>query len=331
MLRIHFTRTDLVRTRLADGPDPMWETVLSLQMLRARYSAAIFDGWRRRVRAALYDRDQAAMVRRVLFPLTPDASYFPDFLTPAEGLLGLADGVAAIRATPPQRLRREIRRLRIPHDAPPSWARTLIAAEPGTLTELGEALTGYHRTALGTHWDRMRTGAEIDVARRSLQQRAGGTARMLSGFGPMMRWRAPVLEVPYPVERDLHLDGRGLVLIPSYFCWYHPVGLADPALPPTLVYPLRPAADFLEHSPLEAAEHGLTRLLGPTRARVLATVGAQGVTTSELARRNGISAGTASQHATVLRESGLVNSDRRDNVVIHTVTPLGAALLGRRQ
>jgi DNA-binding transcriptional ArsR family regulator len=331
MLRIHFTRADLVRTRLADGPDPLWESVLSLQMLRARYSAAIFDGWRRRVRGALHDAGQAGLVRRLLFPLTPDASYFPDFLTPPEGLLGLTDGIAAIRATSPRRLRREIRRLCVPHRSPPSWAKSLSAAEPDTLAELGAALTGYHRTALGAHWDRMKTGAEIDLARRSRQRRAAGTAHMLAGFAPMMRWRAPILEVPYPVKLDLHLDGRGLLLIPSYFCWYHPVALADPALPPTLVYPLRPTADFLDHSPVVAADAALARLLGPTRARMLATVAAQGVTTSELARRTGISVGTASQHATVLRESGLVNSDRRANVVIHTITSLGAALLGPRR
>lgn len=326
MLRIHFTRADLVRTRLADGPDPLWETVLSLQMLRARYSAVIFDGWRRRVRQALYDAGQAAVVKRLLFPLTPDASYFPDFLTPPEGLLGLGDGIAAVRATPRHRLRHEIGRLHLPR-TPPAWAKPLIAGDGDALAELGDALAGYHRTALGGDWDRMRTGAEIEHARRSAQQRAGGTARMLSGFWPMMRWLPPVLEAPYPVDLDLHLGGRGLVLIPSYFCWHHPVALADPMLPPTLVYPLRPATSFLDHSPVEVTGEALTKLIGLTRARVLSTT-AHGVTTSELARRSGISPATASQHATVLRDSGLVRSDRRGNAVIHTITPLGAALLG---
>lgn len=30
MFRIHFTEVDLLRTRIAREPDPMWETVLSL-------------------------------------------------------------------------------------------------------------------------------------------------------------------------------------------------------------------------------------------------------------------------------------------------------------
>ena len=34
---------------------------------------------------------------------------------------------------------------------------------------------------------------------------------MLLGMRPLMRWRFPVLEVDYNVDRDLHLGGRGLI------------------------------------------------------------------------------------------------------------------------
>jgi DNA-binding transcriptional ArsR family regulator len=330
MLRIHFTGSDLVRTRLADAPDPLWETVLSLQMLRARYGAGVFDGWRRRVRDALYAAGQAAFVKQLLFPLTPDASYFPDFLTPSEGLLGLDAGIEAVRITPRHRIRREILRLTFSQAqrGQQSWIKKLISAERDVLADLGGALVGYHHTALGPYWDRMKVGAEADYARRALQRRTGGIANVLSGFWPMMHWRKPVLEVPYPAERDLHLDGRGLVLIPSHFCWYHPVALADPALPPTIVYPLRPTADFLDHNPVLVADPPLAKLIGAARARILG-IAAQGVTTSELACRADVSVASASQHAAVLRESGLITSSRFANTVVHSVTPLGLALLGR--
>ncbi|MDG4865877.1 winged helix-turn-helix domain-containing protein, partial [Streptomyces sp. T-3] len=65
---------------------------------------------------------------------------------------------------------------------------------------------------------------------------------------------------------------------------------------------------------------------GRTRSAVLASVDG-GCTTGELARRVGVSAASASQHATVLRESGLLATVRDGNSVLHTVTPLGAALL----
>jgi DNA-binding transcriptional ArsR family regulator len=325
MLRIHFTGADLVRTRLAEGPDPLWETVLSLQILRTRYGSIAFDGWRRRTRDAIRGTALCELVKHFLFPVTPDASYFPDFLTPPEGLLGLTAGIESILATPARRVERELRRLQF-RRRPPSWIASLAAGEREPLAELGRALSAYHRTALAPYWDQMRTGAEIDHARRSLLQRTGGIASVLADFSPAMRWQEPVLEVPYPVTKDLHLDGRGLVLIPSYFCWYHPVALADSALPPTIVYPLRPTADLLIRQPGTDPGPSLAKLIGSTRARILALI-AHGATTSDIARRADVSLPTASQHAAVLRESGLITSRRHANTVIHTLTPIGAALL----
>lgn len=325
-LRIHFTGADLVRTRLADRPDPLWETVLSLQMLRARYGAVVFDRWRRVVRDALRNIGLADVVKHVLFPLAPNASYFPDFLTPPEGLLGLDAGIEAVLATPRHRIAYELGRLEFPHGPTPVTAR-LVAGERSALAQLSDALDAYYRTALAPYWDQMRSGAEIDHAQRSQLQRAGGTGTMLAGFWPTMYWQPPILEMPYPVCRDLHLNGRGLVLIPSYFCWHHPIALADPALPPTLVYPLRPTAEFLRLQPAVTVHRPLARLIGSSRARVLAAAG-HGATTSELARRAGVSPTTASQHAAVLRHSGLITSRRRANAMIHVLTPLGVALIG---
>jgi DNA-binding transcriptional ArsR family regulator len=54
---------------------------------------------------------------------------------------------------------------------------------------------------------------------------------------------------------------------------------------------------------------------------------AHGCTTTELARRLRISPGGASQHATVLREAGLVTSRRQRNTVRHSITKLGLDLL----
>ncbi|HBF84684.1 MAG TPA: transcriptional regulator, partial [Streptomyces sp.] len=95
-----------------------------------------------------------------------------------------------------------------------------------------------------------------------------------------------------------------------------------PALPPVLVYPVtHPAAPA-------STEPGpwLGRLVGHTRSAVLQAVG-NGCTTSELALRTGVSLASASQHACVLREAGLVLSLRHGGSVLHTLTPLGASLL----
>ncbi|MET9413397.1 helix-turn-helix domain-containing protein [Streptomyces klenkii] len=49
MLRIHFTDTDLLNTRVATAPDPRWELVLSLRHLRRRVVPPRYSAWRRDV------------------------------------------------------------------------------------------------------------------------------------------------------------------------------------------------------------------------------------------------------------------------------------------
>ncbi|MEV4344478.1 helix-turn-helix domain-containing protein [Actinoplanes sp. NPDC049596] len=152
-----------------------------------------------------------------------------------------------------------------------------------------------------------------------------GPGTLLQGLGPTARWDPPVLTVTgYPVDRDLELGGRGLTLVPSYFCWGRPIALADPDLPPVLVYPVPRTSDELVCPSPE-----LTTLLGRTRSAVLQLTWA-GATTSELARLIGVSLATASEHATVLRNAGLIASHRHGNMVIHQVTDLGTSLLRRR-
>src|SRR6185369_12856538 len=130
-------------------------------------------------------------------------------------------------------------------------------------------------------------------------------------------------------EQTIELDGRGLILIPSYFAWGAPDVLRDPALPPVLVYPIeRDPALFRAASP--AANGGsVAALIGQTRTSVLESIG-DGSTTSELARRVGVSAASVSQHTAVLREARLIQTSRVGTAVLHTITPLGAALLGDR-
>ncbi|WP_405922213.1 winged helix-turn-helix domain-containing protein [Streptomyces sp. NBC_00122] len=55
---------------------------------------------------------------------------------------------------------------------------------------------------------------------------------------------------------------------------------------------------------------------------------AEGCSTTELARRLNVSVAAASQHATVLRNANLITTSRRGKSVVHTITPLGAELLG---
>ncbi|MFD0536366.1 ArsR/SmtB family transcription factor [Actinomadura luteofluorescens] len=69
-------------------------------------------------------------------------------------------------------------------------------------------------------------------------------------------------------------------------------------------------------------------MFGRTRAAVIRLVGADGeLTTGTLAARLGVSAASASQHATALRGAGLLTSERRGKTVHHALTPLGERFL----
>ncbi len=317
MLRVHFTGLDLARLRLAGDPDALWETVLSLHRLRDKQGESIFGDWRSETRARLNGET------RLLAPLVPSRGYFPDFLTPPEGVLGLDSGMQALRETPPDRVHRELGRLSTVRTLP-AWIRSMAEGDSRAFAKLTGALHAYHEAAIAPYWSHIQAQIEGDRAVRGRALLDGGADALLSSLPPMMRWRAPVLEADYPVDRDVHLNGRGLLLLPSFFCRRTPVTYQNPDLTPVLVYPVRHLSE--SGPPVDAPPRSLGKLVGHTRSAVLGSIGG-GCTTSELARRVGVSAASASQHAGVLREAGLVLTLRNGSAVMHTLTPLGAALL----
>lgn len=84
------------------------------------------------------------------------------------------------------------------------------------------------------------------------------------------------------------------------------------------------AASLWQDQPADSA---LPPLLGRTRADVMECLRMTG-TTGEIARRLRISNPAVSQHIGVLRRAGLVATERRHNAAVHTLTPLGEAVLG---
>ncbi|WP_078655597.1 ArsR/SmtB family transcription factor [Streptomyces fulvoviolaceus] len=321
MLRIHFTAEDLARIRVASTPDPLWEITFSLHRLQTSQGRWAYADWHRSTRATLTGTRLGAAVRRVLIPVLPRARYWPDFLSPDESADGLERGLAAILDTPPTRVAQEVGLLARSSGAP-DWA--LRLTERGSREELVRVLRAYHEAVVAPHHDRMcesLAGERVLLSRATLD---GGVGGLLTGLSPAMRWCPPVLHVDYVEDRDLNLGGRGLRLVPSYFCWQSPVSLADDTLRPVLVYPVHGSRLPAPACP----EASLSALLGRTRAAALRTL-ALGATTSELARFLGVSPATATHHTTVLRDAGLITSRRAQNTMLHALTPLGAAMLRR--
>jgi hypothetical protein len=323
MLRIYFTGEDLAKVRLASKPDPLWETVLTLFRFRFHPNATPLDlhRWRRE---AIGQSQRSTL--DLLMALTP-GGYYPDFLTPFEGTMGLEAGLDAVMSTGTERLSREIGRLERPNYRLPESVKLLGRGDGETVKQLGNALRDHHRTAVAPYWDRVLAHVEADRAMRSRAWLEGGCEGLLNSYRPVMRWQFPVLEVDFPVEQDLHLEGRGLLLVPSYFSNGMPDTLFDRSLSPVLVYPVEHDLGLAAQCDAQDGGESLAALIGSTRAWVLGAI-EDGCTTSELARRVGVNTSSISQHTTVLREARLIRTTRIGKSVLHTLTPLGESLLG---
>ncbi|MBT2505027.1 winged helix-turn-helix transcriptional regulator [Streptomyces sp. ISL-98] len=337
MLRIHFGTEDLNRLRVAARPDPLWEIVNSLHLLQNRQGALVFDPWRREVRAAIA---RAGLTRTVasLHRLCPCAAYLPDFLTPGRGIPDLETGLDQVLSTPAARMSAELGRL-FGHGPVPPVARRLAEGDVEALERLGDALRRYYAVAVEPYLDVIRSAVDADRPVRAEAALSQGPEGLLATYQDFA-WRDDgVLESGYPVDKELELRGRSLTMIPSFFCIRYPVALADEELPPVLVHPVTPDPGWLALARAHGAGSGrpggpgargaelpVAQLIGHTRAEVLEVLG-RPMTTTQLGGVLRLTLSTASRHATVLREAGLVTSERRGSRVVHRRTGLGDALM----
>lgn len=326
MLRVYFTSEDLARVRVAPGPDFLWEISNSVQTLQRRDGERVFGAWRRWVRPRL------SASPRLLSSLLPPRGYSPDFLTPTTGdRATLQAAVDTLMSTPRPRLRTDLTQLAATLQLP-GWVRSLAGGDAETLRQLGEALRTYQLEALAPYWQRVHAHIDADRALRLRSLLDGGAEGLLAGLGPQFRWRPPVLEVTYPVDQQLRLRGRGVVLQPSFFCWPTPITLADGDLPPVLVYPIHHTTDWAGSAPARTAQGAgpLGPLLGHTRAGLLRAT-RTGCTTVEAARLLDVTHPAVSQHLNVLRAAGLVATVRKAGRSFHVATAEGRALLAAEE
>ncbi|MFI1583956.1 ArsR family transcriptional regulator [Embleya sp. NPDC020630] len=333
MLRIHFTAADLARTRVVDGWGPLGETMLSLTTLSRGNAHALLGGWRTRVRG-----ESAGGVH-------PFASLFDsqalDLFTVTGATPHLEEGLEALSAAGPDHLHTELaygERIRALHtgrpDRGPGAGMGDFAHDRSRRSDLVRFLRDHHRIAIAPHWSRIHPRFLAEQADRAHALATHGVEAMLAGLPPGFRWRPPYLEIGRgPVTRDVVLGGRGLQLVPSVFAQY-PLsyefvgGEGDQTV--VFLPVMRTAADAAQllADPQTTRNHNaLAALLGRTRARALEAVGDGHCTTGQLAQRLTMSPATASEHATVLRESGLITTTRHGGAVLHALTPLGGALL----
>jgi hypothetical protein len=328
MLRIYFTSEDIARTRMESVHDPLWELVLSGRMLRGQRGDLLFTDWRKSTANVLRSAQLGPGVG-LLSALMPTMGYFPDFLNPAVPSTGnqLEAGLEEIRRTAVTTLERDLSRMTVPSTVEPG-IRQLAEGDPAALRDLTSTMRAYYEIAIGPHRRTVDAAIEHDRAVRVREMALNGVEGLLETLRPLVEYSDGELRVPSHPDQEIHLGGRGLLLVPSYFCVNHPMTMFDAQLTPVLVYPVVRRHDLLP-APESDRRQGLSALIGPTRAAVLAAA-SDGRTTTDLARRVGISPGSASEQASVLREAGLIVSRRDGNRMIHQLTPLGMAMLNSR-
>jgi DNA-binding transcriptional ArsR family regulator len=317
MLRIHFAATDLARTTVASSADVLWEILLSLHTLQERVDESPFDGWRRAVGARIPGS------LRPLFELAPPHGYSVDFITPTQGVDDLSAAIEVVLATPPDRVTRDLAELSAARS--PFYEAYAKGETAAVLRQVTSALTEFFGIAIAPYWTRICHDIDADRARQINTLGNHGVERLLESLHPRARWRHPVLEIDDYADQDLCLGGRGLVLVPSYFCRRHPMTLKDPGRDPTLIVPVGRRSG-LEAESGEKNGRPLVGLLGRTRAAVLrATV--DGCSTTGVAHSADISPAAVSHHTKVLREAGLITTERDGYGVCHRITELGVHLL----
>jgi hypothetical protein len=324
--RIHFTPDDLEQIQVRPTLGPLTEAVKAMALLRCqRIPKGPFRPWVGQVKGRI--TPQMAALTALLPPCYPGVD-LPMLIGEAPTVEA---GIQALMTVPTENVLVEIefidRMTRLPAAA---WA----AAETGGpgRAQLAEAARAAHRALVEPYWNRISGCLHAEHVARCRALASGGPDGLLSSLqSQWLRWNPPVLEVLMPSQIDMHLGGRGIALVPSVFVGTvpqlhrHP---ADPTALPWLVLP--PAEDRFAQASLWARRRprgaALAALVGRNRAAVLRAI-ATGCTTTELAGRVGISLAAASQHASVLREAGLITTHRQGSAVLHVLTPLGTELL----
>lgn len=311
---------------------PLIELQLAIRALQSRGQQVWLDAWRRRARTQLPTPAPMAL------SLIPPHGPAPAFVSPA--LAGTPEVLfTRVRATPLRAIVAGLDSIAAQRIMP-TWARHLTDDEDAR-KQLVTELTVLYNHLLRPYWTGIADDLTHDRTVRAREFIAGGVESVLAHIDPQaIRWNPPVLEVRTVtgVDRELQLAGQGVLLIPSVFATGSIVGQCDEVWPqPVVIHPaamrrpIRRLAALGHNSSLSRSTAPVAALLGRTRATVLELITDHpGCSTTELATLAKISSASASQHATVLRQAGLVRTMRHRNTVLHAPTHLGAALLNNQ-
>jgi DNA-binding transcriptional ArsR family regulator len=324
----YFTHTDLGKIRFAFSP--LWECVSSLRVLRDPALGAMHLPWIKEAKHNTKYLDLEPLLTLVRDP-SEGNNYIPDFLTPppTTPFPDLPSELSTMCRTPHEIVRRDIE-LNY-QDLPniPKSAKLFLSKPQQALDNLSEQLQAYWTASLESHWVRMRLLLESDVMLRARQLALGGAGLLFADLHHSLSFvqqadQAELIQEK-PFAHDVHLAGRGLVLVPSAFLSHKIMTMHFAPWQPTLIYPAKGSAN-LWGSPLTPSV-ALEALLGNGCAKVFEALSVP-TGTLELAKRLQVAPGNVSHHLKRLTQAGLLESHRQGRVVYYRHSSRAETLLG---
>lgn len=319
MITLHLRAADLAETSFAISP--VHETVFSLWVWRRPERQPFHLSWLQAMQPAW----QALDAEILTLMMAPDSGWLPDFLTPRPaGPFGeFETELRAVAQTPWRTVRADLETAY--GDEP------LPAALRGSPTALRDrivaALAEYHRHCIEPFWPRIRAVLQADIAYRARRLADAGARGLFDELDWRVRWDDGLIFIEQlkGLDHRIEIDGRGLPLVPSVFV-RGAVTLISPTEPPVVAYPARGRGAVWDTAP-PPVDAAVADLLGAPRARLLALL-REPATTTDLARRLGVTPGAVSQHLQVLHAARLVSRTRAGRSVLYLRSELADALVG---
>ena len=335
--QLHLSTLDLTRTRFAFSP--LFETVMGFCAMLEPSRFAIHLPWICEAQNAIRGLD-FELLRCLARPSRP-GWYIPDFLTPPPStpLPDFADELQILRTTDPVTVQRELARAWPEAGLRPAMIQAMMLEPEQHLVQLASEVELFWQLTLERHWPQIRAMLEADVLVRARSLALGGAEALFQTIHPLVRYKAGVLragileagvlELDQSMCSDspasIELNGRGLLLMPSIFVWPKFLTILDPPWQPILAYTPRGVANLWTDEP-PTANQALELLLGKGRSEIFLSLETPS-STLELARRLRLAASGVSEHLSVLRQSGLLETHRRGRSVFYSHSSTGIGLL----
>lgn len=319
MLEFRLSVEALGKTRFAYSP--LAEVGSSLRLLGSAHPGHLMSPWLREVYGTL---DPADLL--LLRALAPPGRFAPSlfFAWSTDPTVTIGAQLETLAEHPAERFRADCEQLH-GADRLPAVVRDLVAS-PDCGRIVADAVGRYWDTAIAPYWLRLRSVIDDDIAYRASRMLSGGIYDLLGDLHPEVALGNGGIYIDKPQHADAVYAQAELSLLPSVFVWPNLIVAHDTPDYFQLIYAARGVGRVWEDLGDTTASTSLAALIGRGRAAILTALTTP-MTTTQLARELGQSAGTVSEHLSVLRRSGLLTSWRTGRSVLYRRTPLAASMV----